>query len=183
MQTGLQILIPDVGPEVVLAIRVMDYDLIGKDELMGEYEMILNKDNEEAAFLRDSSEAFPLTCPLLPGRKKGTTRKTGKPRGELNLTLQYTPFFNASAAQAATGEKGEEDPAKAMEAAAVRLLHLPFEHNEFVTVYLDVRRAAILPTRYIVCPWYTVLMVEVGWKLRCSDIVCLWSLQGLFRLS
>lgn len=119
---GLQILVPDVGPEMVLSIKVMDYDIIGKDELMGEYEIVLDKDNEEAAFLRDSSEAFPLNAALIPGRKKGTARKAGKPRGDLKMTLQYTPFFNAAAEAAAVGENGEQDPAKAMEAAAVRNL-------------------------------------------------------------
>ena len=103
----MQILIPDVGPEMVLSIKVMDYDLIGKDELMGEYEIVLDKDNEEAAFLRDSSEAFPLNATLIPGRKKGAARKAGKPRGDLKMTLQYTAFFNAAAEQAAAGENGE----------------------------------------------------------------------------
>ena len=88
--------------------------------MMGEYEIVLDKDNEEAGFLRDSSEAFPLNASLIPGRKKGTARKAGKSRGELKMTLQYTPFFNAAAEAAAVGENGEQDPAKAMEAAAVR---------------------------------------------------------------
>lgn len=110
-------LIPDLGPAIVLAIKVMDYDLIGKDEVMGEYEMVLDRTNEEAGFLRDASEAFPLSCNLLPGRKKGQPRKMGKPRGELKLNVQYTPFFNAEA-KPGEGTDGE-DPAKAMEAAAV----------------------------------------------------------------
>lgn len=123
IENSMQILIPDVGPEMVLSIKVMDYDLIGKDELMGEYEIVLDKSNEEAGFLRDSSETYPLRVQMLPGRKKGKMRKTGKARGELHMTLQHTPFFNADAEQTAA-DTGGNDAAKSMEAAAVCPLQL-----------------------------------------------------------
>jgi hypothetical protein len=111
----VQILLTDVGPDVVMVFSVVDYDLIGKDEVMGEYEVIMDKAHEAATFLRDSSEEYSYTWTLLPARKKGAPRKLGKPRGELKVRMHYTPFFNASAAPQDT-----EDPARAMEAAQVR---------------------------------------------------------------
>jgi hypothetical protein len=111
-------LIPDVGPRMVFCIMVLDYDMFNKDELIGEYEIVLDPKNEEAAFLRDSSESFPLSASLLPPRKKGGSRKLGKPHGDVKLTMQYTPFFNAQAPPV-PGATGENDPAKAIEMASV----------------------------------------------------------------
>jgi hypothetical protein len=99
-------------------IRIFDYDLVGKDEVMCEYDIKLEKDDEEAEFLRDSSQAFSKVIRMLAPRKKGVTNRKENGRGELHLSLQYTPFFNAGGVEA-----DAEDPAKAMEALAVRFFN------------------------------------------------------------
>lgn len=93
--------------------------MIGGDEAMAEYDLPLDRDAEDADFLRDSSEAFPKTLVLRPVRKRGAVRSS-KSYGELKVSLQYTPFFNADAPAHGAAE---EDPAKAMEALAVRPQH------------------------------------------------------------
>lgn len=113
----MQILVPDLGPHVVLNFLMMDYDMIGNDEKMAEYDVSLDKADEDADFLRDSSESFPKTLVLRPVRKRGST-PSSKSHGELKVSLQFTPFFNADAPEAGA----EEDPAKVMEALAVRTL-------------------------------------------------------------
>jgi hypothetical protein len=112
----LQILVPALDGKHRLAIRVYDKDLIGDDDVLGEYDIPLDKaaispDNE---FLR-TGEEVQLTYNLKP--KAGTPdRQTNKPAGELFCMMQYTMFFNA------TGESAgdEDDPGKALERLAVR---------------------------------------------------------------
>lgn len=111
----VQILVPDLGPHVVLNFLLMDYDMIGNDEAMAEYDVPLDKKDEDADFLRDTSESYPKALQLRPVRKKGSVRSS-KPHGELKVSLHFTPFFSAEA----PAEGAEEDPAKVMEALAVR---------------------------------------------------------------
>lgn len=101
-----------------LAIRVYDRDLIGDDDIMGEYDITLDKAvvSPDNAFLR-TGEEVQLVYNLKP--KAGSLeRQASKPSGELYCLMQYTPFFNA------TGETtaNEDDPGKALERLAVRSL-------------------------------------------------------------
>ena len=113
----MQILIPELTAKHVLAIRVMDADFVGQDDTVGEFDVPLDKTiiTKESEFLR-SAEEIPITFNLKP--KSGTqARQAGAAAGELNVLMQYTPFFNADADD---GDDGD-DPGKALEKLAVRL--------------------------------------------------------------
>jgi hypothetical protein len=67
----VQILVPQLSPKHVLAFRVYDQDMLGSDDVMGEYDIVLDKksDASDNAFLR-SGEETQLTLNMLP--EKGT---------------------------------------------------------------------------------------------------------------
>eukprot|EP00892_Ulva_mutabilis_P003246 jgi/Ulvmu1/1293/UM011_0017.1 len=135
-----KILVPDLGPHVVLNFLMMDYDLIGNDEAMAEYDLPLDKADEEADFLRDTSEAYPKALTLRPVRKKGAVRST-KSQGELRVSLHFTPFFSADAPE----EGAEEDPAKVMEALARSQKARPISDTLKGVVTVDLARCTDLP--------------------------------------
>ena len=60
----LQILVPALSPKHVLALRVYDKDILGIDDVMGEYDIILDKesDAEDNNFLRSVRSCSLWDC-------------------------------------------------------------------------------------------------------------------------
>ena len=120
----VQILVPELSPKHVLAFRVFDQDLLGNDDTMGEYDIVLDKKSTkpDTQFLR-TGEEVQLTLNMLP--KKGTQdRQREVPAGDLHILAQFTPFFNAAGGDDTDGDGEQDDPGKAMERLNVRILPL-----------------------------------------------------------
>lgn len=112
---GVQILIPELNGKHKLAFRVLDRDLLGQDDVQGEYDVRLDSKStsRDTEFLR-TGEEVQAQFNLQP--ESGTLdRKAGKAAGELFVSMQYTKFFNAEAE-----EGDEDDPGKAMEKLQAR---------------------------------------------------------------
>ena len=110
---------PALSHKHVLAFRVYDEDAIGNDDVMGEYDILLDKKNNSSdnEFLRNGEEC-ELTLNMMP--EKGTQeRQRGTPAGEIYVTVQWTPFFNAGGVDEGDDE-AKDDPGRAMEKLAVR---------------------------------------------------------------
>ena len=109
---------PALSSKHVLSFRVFDQDAIGSDDVMGEYDILLDKKNmsNDNEFLRNGEEC-QLTLNMLP--EKGTQdRQRGTPAGEIHVLVQWTAFFNAGGID--QDDDDHDDPGRAMEKLAVR---------------------------------------------------------------
>ena len=111
-----QILIPELDGKHKLSFRVYDKDLLGQDDVIGEYDIRLDakSTSKDTEFLR-TGEEVQAQYNLQP-KADSLDRKAGKAAGELYVSMEYTKFYNAEGAD----DDDEDDPGKAMEKLQAR---------------------------------------------------------------